>query len=196
MPTGNLLEVVKQISSEMTSHGDQAHAQKVNELNSKLTDGQLTIALCGHFSAGKSTLVNTLCGAKLLPSSPIPTSANVVSIRYGEEAYAAVEVLSNGVTRHDEVKIDELDQYCIDGESFLSVAIQYPSELLRKGIIILDTPGIDSTDAAHKLATESALHLADVVFYVMDYNHVQSEINFSFIKIARRIHDSYMKPRF
>jgi len=182
MLTGNLLEIIQQISSEMTSHGDQAHTHKVNELNSKLTDGQLTIALCGHFSAGKSTLLNTLCGAKLLPSSPIPTSANVVSIRYGKEARAAVEVLSNGETRHDEVNIDQLDKYCIDGETFSSVSIQYPSELLSKGIIILDTPGIDSTDAAHKLATESALHLADVVFYVMDYNHVQSEINFSFAK--------------
>ena len=33
------------------------------------------------------------------------------------------------------------------------------------------------------MATESALHLADVVFYVMDYTHVQSEINFTFAKL-------------
>lgn len=178
----SLLEKVKTISSEMTSHNDQIHAQKAIELNSKLTEGQLTIALCGHFSAGKSTLVNTLCGAKLLPSSPIPTSANVVTITYNEKSKAEVEVNSNGVTRFAEVEVDHLSQYCIDGESFVSVNIQYPSELLHKGITLLDTPGIDSTDAAHKLATESALHMADVVFYVMDYNHVQSEINFSFAK--------------
>ncbi|MDQ7863141.1 dynamin family protein [Peribacillus frigoritolerans] len=47
---------------------------------------------------------------------------------------------------------------------------------------IMDTPGIDSTDDAHRVSTESALHLADVVFYVMDYNHVQSEVNFLFTK--------------
>ena len=47
---------------------------------------------------------------------------------------------------------------------------------------IMDTPGIDSTDDAHRIATESALHLADLVFYVMDYNHVQSELNFLFTK--------------
>ncbi|WP_397351469.1 dynamin family protein [Paenibacillus larvae] len=47
---------------------------------------------------------------------------------------------------------------------------------------MLDTPGIDSTDDAHHRATESALHLADVVFYVMDYNHVQSEVNLTFAK--------------
>lgn len=178
----SLLEKVKSISSEMASHNDHIHAQKALELNSKLTEGRLTIALCGHFSAGKSTLVNTLCGAKLLPSSPIPTSANVVTISYNEQSKAEVEVNSNGVTRFAEVEVEQLSQYCIDGESFVSVNIQYPSELLHKGITLLDTPGIDSTDAAHKLATESALHMADVVFYVMDYNHVQSEINFSFAK--------------
>lgn len=182
MTQASLLERIQYISSEMTSHNDHIHAQKAIELNSKLTDGRLTIALCGHFSAGKSTLVNTLCGAKLLPSSPIPTSANVVTISYGEESKAEVEVYSNGATRYDEVSIDKLDQYCTDGETFVSVHIQYPSALLKKGIVLLDTPGIDSTDAAHKLATESALHMADVVFYVMDYNHVQSEINFSFAK--------------
>jgi len=185
MVTDNLLEKLDKISSEMSSHNDTLHAQKLNELNSKLTVGQLTIALCGHFSAGKSTLLNTLCGAKLLPSSPIPTSANVVTIAYGEKSKALVEVSSNGELRYDEVAIDQLDAYCKDGETYVSVQLQYPSPLLKNGVVLLDTPGIDSTDAAHKLATESALHMADVVFYVMDYNHVQSEINFSFAKELR-----------
>ena len=46
----------------------------------------------------------------------------------------------------------------------------------------MDTPGVDSTDDAHRISTESALHLADIVFYVMDYNHVQSELNFMYTK--------------
>lgn len=185
MVTDNLLETLLKLSSEMSSHNDHIHAQKVDELNSKLTAGRLTIALCGHFSAGKSTLLNTLCGAKLLPSSPIPTSANVVTIAYGEQSKAKVKVSANGEVRYDEVEIDQLAAYCKDGETYVSVHIEYPSDLLKKGIVVLDTPGIDSTDAAHKLATESALHMADVVFYVMDYNHVQSEINFTFAKELR-----------
>ena len=32
------------------------------------------------------------------------------------------------------------------------------------------------------MSTESALHIADIVFYTMDYNHVQSELNFQFTK--------------
>lgn len=173
---------ISEAAALMAAADDVLHAKQAQELNSKLTDGRLTVAFCGHFSAGKSTLINRLCGTKLLPSSPIPTSANVVSIRGGERAYAAVEILRNGTVSKAEVPIDELDRYCVDGEQFTSVSIVYPSNQLGDHTVLLDTPGIDSTDDAHRMATESALHLADVVFYVMDYNHVQSEINFSFAK--------------
>src|SRR5699024_7071699 len=47
---------------------------------------------------------------------------------------------------------------------------------------IVDTPGIDAADDADRYMTESSLHLVDVLYYVMDYNHVQSEINFTFLK--------------
>ncbi|MHA6483956.1 dynamin family protein [Paenibacillus sp. strain BS8-2] len=182
MKVQNIAEALQHIGNELGASGDHVRAVQAHELNSKLTEGRLTVALCGHFSAGKSTLINALCGAKLLPSSPIPTSANVVSIRGGERAVATVEMEADGMISHHEVPIDELDTYCKDGERFLSVSIEYPSKLLGFEVTLLDTPGIDSTDDAHRMATESALHLADVVFYVMDYNHVQSEINFAFAK--------------
>lgn len=182
MTVQSIAGAIAEAAGAMAAAGDNKHAKQAQELNSKLTEGRLTVAFCGHFSAGKSTLINRLCGAKLLPSSPIPTSANVVSIRGGERAYAAVETIRDGIESKAEVPIDELDRYCVDGEQFTSVSIVYPSELLGTHTVLLDTPGIDSTDDAHRMATESALHLADVVFYVMDYNHVQSEINFSFAK--------------
>ncbi|MBD2869724.1 dynamin family protein, partial [Paenibacillus arenilitoris] len=178
----SLAGAITEAAGAMSAAGDAIQARQTQELNSKLTEGRLTVAFCGHFSAGKSTLINRLCGAKLLPSSPIPTSANVVSIRGGDRAYAAVETIKDGVPSKAEVPIGELDRYCVDGETFTSVSIVYPSERLGEHTVLLDTPGIDSTDDAHRMATESALHLADVVFYVMDYNHVQSEINFSFAK--------------
>lgn len=178
-----IAEALTDAAAAMAVAGDHTRARQACELSSKLTEGRLTVALCGHFSAGKSTLVNRLCGADLLPSSPIPTSANVVSIRGGDRAYAEVEkVTGTGKTVQAEVPIDQLEQYCTDGEQYTSVSIIHPSELLGNKIVLLDTPGIDSTDDAHRMATESALHLADVVFYVMDYNHVQSEINFAFAK--------------
>ncbi|SEM77934.1 dynamin family protein [Paenibacillus sp. OV219] len=170
-----------EIAPIMAEQGDKADAARLLELREKLGNGQLTVAFCGHFSAGKSTLVNRLCGTQLLPSSPIPTSANVVSIVNGD-AKATIKKLVAGEEQTIEVPVDQVNAYCKDGETVLSVSLSYPIPRLGTHTVLLDTPGIDSTDDAHRMATESALHLADVVFYVMDYNHVQSEINFTFAK--------------
>lgn len=175
----NGVETIAKLASDMQAAGDSRHADKMMQLESKLASGQLYFAFCGHFSAGKSSLINRLCGAKLLPSSPIPTSANIVSIRNGE---GEVSVYRNGREQPDRIEPDQLSEYCKNGEDIRSVDIRYPIPFLGERAVLLDTPGIDSTDDAHRMATESALHLADVVFYVMDYNHVQSETNFAFTK--------------
>jgi predicted GTPase len=77
---------------------------------------------------------------------------------------------------------EQVKNYCKDGDQIEWVEISHSDSNLPKGMVILDTPGIDSTDDAHRIATESALHLSDLIFYVMDYNHVQSEVNFLFTK--------------
>jgi len=169
------------IRQQMIAAGDDTHAQRVGGLIGKLAEPFAQVAFCGHFSAGKSTLVNRLCGSRLLPSNPIPTSANVVTIRHGEPK-AVIRLARDGRRETRTVPLDELEAHCRDGEGVESIELYHPAALLEGGVALLDTPGIDSTDDAHKLATESALHLADVVCYVMDYNHVQSEINFEFAK--------------
>jgi GTPase Era involved in 16S rRNA processing len=168
----------------MLSSGDEIHVRKLRQLNNKFNAKQLNIAFCGHFSAGKSSLINALCGHPLLPSSPIPTSANIVSIRNGK---AEVRVThspntTSNANRIEKISLEQLAEYCKDGEYIESIAIDYPIPFLGDFTQLLDTPGIDSTDDAHYMATESALHLADAVFYVMDYNHVQSETNLAFTK--------------
>lgn len=170
-----------EIREQMIAAGDATHAERVGGLIAKLSEPFAQVAFCGHFSAGKSTLVNRLCGSRLLPSNPIPTSANVVTIRHGEPK-AVIRIGRGGARETRTVPIGELEAHCRDGEGVESIELSYPAALLEGGLALLDTPGIDSTDDAHKLATESALHLADVVCYVMDYNHVQSEINFAFAK--------------
>ncbi|HZG17223.1 MAG TPA: dynamin family protein [Candidatus Bathyarchaeia archaeon] len=164
---------------------DHTNADKLRQVADKLRNQELNIAFCGHFSAGKSTMLNTLLGVDLLPSNPIPTSANVVKLRGGEKA-ARVYTKNSGVITFDpDTQMDDLKKYAIDGDTVEWVEVSYPGTFLDVKTSLLDTPGIDSTDAAHKIATESALHLADCVIYMMDYNHVQAEENFNFTKVLK-----------
>ena len=64
--------------------GHQHNMNRVRDLAEKLAAGEYGIAFAGHFSAGKSRMINSLLGESLLPSSPIPTSANLVRVRSEE----------------------------------------------------------------------------------------------------------------
>jgi small GTP-binding protein len=163
-------------------HQNEHIEKKLTQLAEKTLLQEYSVAFCGHFSAGKSTMINRLIGENILPSSPIPTSANLVKVKTGEE-YAKVYF------KHDKPRMylppydyEQVKNYCKDGDQIEWVEISHSDSNLPKGMVILDTPGIDSTDDAHRIATESALHLSDLIFYVMDYNHVQSEVNFLFTK--------------
>ncbi|WP_044748273.1 dynamin family protein [Bacillus alveayuensis] len=170
------------IYDEMTKKGDYVNAEKVQQLMKKVKNEEFIIAFCGHFSAGKSSMINELIGEPLLPSSPIPTSANLVKVKSGRE-YARVYYKTEPPIEYPApYNYDEIKSYCKDGDAIESIEISHRTDRLPHGVVIMDTPGIDSTDDAHRLATESVLHLSDVIFYTMDYNHVQSELNFQFTK--------------
>src|SRR5699024_3361459 len=78
--------------------------------------------------------------------------------------------------------IDMIKDYCMDKDTIKRIEISTSEALLPENSFILDTPGIDAADDADRLMTESSLHLVDVLYYVTDYNHVQSEVNLYFLK--------------
>ncbi|MBN3527546.1 dynamin family protein [Paenibacillus apiarius] len=174
---------LQETANAMERAGDSLQSAKMRELLAKWQEQTLMMTFCGHFSAGKSTVINRLCGRDLLPSSPIPTSANVVTVRYGD---SRAEVIRRSAASEaqsaDTVPLERLAEVCRDGETVERVILYDTVEWLMDGVALLDTPGVDSTDESHRAATEAAMHLADVVFYVTDYNHVQSEYNFAFAK--------------
>ena len=165
--------------------GHQHNMNRVRDLAEKLAAGEYGIAFAGHFSAGKSRMINSLLGENILPSSPIPTSANLVRVHRGKEGedYARVffhrEKPRKYLAPYD---YDLLRSFCRDGDSIAEIELCRSDLDLQSRVVIMDTPGIDSADDAHRASTEAALHLADVILYVMDYNHVQAELNLSFTR--------------
>lgn len=145
-------------------------------------NGEFVVAFCGHFSAGKSSMINELMGQAILPASPIPTSANLVSVKAGDE-HATVYYRKQPPVRYEApYQYEQIKQFAVDGDEVESIHLSIETNAIPKNVVVMDTPGIDSTDDAHRVSTESALHLADVIFYVMDYNHVQAELNLQFAK--------------
>ena len=63
-----------------------------------------------------------------------------------------------------------------------SVEINFPSSKFKNGFTLQDTPGVDSNVATHQSTTEQFMYTNNILFYTVDYNHVQSALNFQFIK--------------
>ncbi len=172
-------------AGQLAKAGDTRNQARAEQLLDKLRKKEYTVAFCGHFSAGKSSMINALMGSEVLPSSPIPTSANVVKIKTGKKGARIIMKDGSAIDFGEDYDLTELKKYAVNGNEVETIEVYHPSNLLNMPISIMDTPGIDSTDDAHKVSTESSLHLSDAVLYVMDYNHVQSEVNFQFTKTLK-----------
>ncbi|MFD2704477.1 dynamin family protein [Salibacterium lacus] len=177
---------IKDAGSLLNLPFSEEDEKRLKALSSKRQNPAFEVAFCGHFSAGKSTLLNNLLGRELLPSSPIPTSANIISIQYGEAGLAVTT--GDGTQRHwkDEIPWDQVKSWGMNGEEIKNIDIHIPLPFLSSSTRLLDTPGVDSTDPNHQLVTVDQLYTADCIVYVTDYNHVQSETNLRFLKDMSR----------
>ncbi|MEE4534079.1 dynamin family protein [Bacillus velezensis] len=167
--------------AQFLDHQDEKRADQLAAIMKKAADEEVYIAFTGHYSAGKSSLLNTLLGEDILPTSPIPTSANLVVIRHGEDKV----VLHTTDGAYAEIKgsydKEQVQQFCKDGEQIETVEVYAGFKESEPYAAYIDTPGIDSTDEAHFLSAASVLHQADALFYVVHYNHVHSEENMLFL---------------
>ncbi|MEK3709772.1 dynamin family protein [Bacillus sp. FSL K6-1005] len=167
---------------QMVENQDEKRAAKLASVVEKAADDEIYIAFTGHYSAGKSSLLNFLLMENILPTSPIPTSANLVVIRNGEKRVRLHTTDGACAELEGAYLKDKVQQYCKDGEQIETVEIFDRYTEVEPGVAYIDTPGIDSTDEAHFLSAASILHQADALFYVVHYNHVHSEENVLFLR--------------
>ncbi|PTE68478.1 dynamin family protein, partial [Staphylococcus devriesei] len=152
----------------------------INQVIKKVYLNQYTVSLVGHFSAGKSTLINLLLEQDILPSSPVPTTSNTAIVSVSDDKGIIANLENQQYTKlktYDEVK--QMNRLNVDVES---VEIKFPSAKFHNGFTLQDTPGIDSNVATHQTTTEQFMYTSNILFYTVDYNHVQSALNFQFMK--------------
>ncbi|MDV2580768.1 dynamin family protein [Alkalibacillus haloalkaliphilus] len=168
------------IYKEIQQLGLESEKKKLIDLYEKWSEKSSIIGFTGHFSAGKSTMINALVGEELLPSSPIPTSANIVEINNGP-IKVTYHFNEQQFANDSEINVNQIQQLSRNGQEVDSITIQKPLPAI-KNTVLMDTPGIDSADDEEFDRTLSRVHLIDYFIYVVDYNHVQSEVNFQFLQ--------------
>lgn len=147
----------------------------------RVAQGRFVVLMLGCFSSGKSTLLNALLGRPLLPAKVNPCTAILTEVVYAEEPGVQVhhrdgttEALTTAafVERYqlqtpssDEAGAEASDKY----GSVDRAVIGTPLALLRNGVVLLDTPGLDD-DPIRTARTLSSLPDADAVIVVLSAN--------------------------
>jgi len=161
-----LRERAEELATEAVGRSEGERAVRLLE---RLDEGQFLVAVVGEFKRGKSTLVNALLGAEVVPSGVLPLTAVPTEIRYGEPAITVT--FQNGDTRRiDTSRLAEYVTEAANPENLRGVTrveVARLSPLLAHGVVLVDTPGIGSVHLHNTAAGHAALLDADGAVMVL-----------------------------
>lgn len=131
-------------------------SERIRELEEVVKSRKYRVAVIGEFKRGKSSLINALIGAQVLPTDILPMTASITHIHYGEEKRITIEY-KDGST--EKKSIEELIDYATKfdeekektSESIKEVLVSYPSVLCKNNIDIFDTPGMNDDEKMSKI---------------------------------------------
>ncbi len=154
----------------------------------KLRENRFNLVILGAFKRGKSTLINALLGEPILPTAIVPLTSVVTVLGYGE--HLNIEVLfQNGERRT--ISQPELVDYITEKGNPLNqkrvreVDIAYPSDYLKDGVRVIDTPGVGSVYSHNTEVAYHYLPQVDAAIFVVTVDPPLSAAEQEFLKDIR-----------
>ncbi|MBW4548917.1 MAG: dynamin family protein [Symplocastrum torsivum CPER-KK1] len=145
--------------------GLDTEREDLTKVGESLRSGVFRLLVLGDMKRGKSTFLNALIGENLLPSDVNPCTALLTVLRYGLEKKVTVHFNDGKPPKQLDFKsfkqnytIDPAEAKRLEQEkkqAFPDVdyaVVEYPLPLLEKGIEIVDSPGLNDTEARNELS--------------------------------------------
>ena len=135
------------------------------------------IALCGQFSSGKTSMINSFLKDNILPTSIEPTTAINTFVINDEEEGLYIRNCFSGQTKvdNDFVTHTFTKEYYKDVHSMVKYASLHTQKLKYENIALLDTPGYtgqgqDATEDDSNMAMKGIAQ-ADNIIWVIDIDN-------------------------
>jgi len=166
---GRMAETLEKAELEADKHsgrlGLDTEREDLTKVGENLRSGMFRLLVLGDMKRGKSTFLNALIGENLLPSDVNPCTALLTVLRYGLEKKVTVHFNDGKPPKQLDFKsfkqnytIDPAEAKRLEQEkkqAFPDVdyaVVEYPLPLLEKGIEIVDSPGLNDTEARNELS--------------------------------------------
>lgn len=183
----NIQEILQSATSLAGKYGKTELAERLSTLATAIRNDKLKVVVLGDFKAGKSTLLNRLFIRKnLLPTDYMEATAVPTHLSNGpigmntwmrnpdgddvlvteRRTFGDAEVAATVTASTEQERADKASRYS-------KVSITMPG-ILPDNIILVDTPGLNTTNTAIYTGTLEEARTADAILYVVRAKQLSS----------------------
>ena len=163
MEISNVLEIANWM-------GKTEDCGKLEWMENVLNERKYYLTFWGHFSAGKSKLINNILQRDILPVQSRETTALLTYICYGVEEKCWIHYEDG---RSEEYGIEMVKKVFQNSEKvnhldeIHHIEVWVNNELLQQGLILVDTPGINTVIQKHQQIAIDAIEQSGRIIYVL-----------------------------
>ncbi len=184
----NQLGRIRQCLDEAGQMVDVFPVGELQALRERAASNHFNLVVVGEFKRGKSSILNALIGADILPVGVVPLTAIATVLQYGQQAQLKVAFNDGTEQVH---QLDELWDYATEKgnpeniKDVAEVRINWPSPWLKNGVRLVDTPGIGSIYRHNSDVTRDFLPKADAVLFVLSVDQPVGQAEYDFLQEVR-----------
>ena len=177
--------LVKILERIVNAHGFVEFRPTVSMIIDRLESKSFEIALFGRVSSGKSSLLNHIVQADILPVGVNPITAVPTRLIYGDASRLTVWYADRNAERTDLARLPEFVSERHNAGNYKHVTrivVDLPSVRLREGVVLVDTPGLGSLATSGAAETLAYLPRCDLGVVLIDAGSTLTEDDLATIR--------------
>lgn len=175
---GQDVDLLKNLERIINEHGLVGFRPTLSMILDRLESRSFEIALFGRVSSGKSSLLNHIVQRDILPVGVTPITAVPTRLIYGAAPRLSVWYADRTPERTEIARLPELVSEHQNPGNYKHVArivVELPSDRLRDGVVLVDTPGLGSLATAGAAETLAYLPRCDLGVVLVDAGSTLTE---------------------
>jgi GTP-binding protein EngB required for normal cell division len=168
---GAKVGLLKNLERIINEHGLVEFRPTLSMILDRMESENFEIALFGRVSSGKSSLLNHIVRKDILPVGVTPITAVPTRLAYGDTPRLSVWYADRGLEQTDLARLPEfVSEHHNPGnyKHVTRILAELPSDRLRDGVVLVDTPGLGSLATSGAAETLAYLPRCDVGIVLVD----------------------------
>lgn len=178
--------ILKKTEPLLRSHHKESDIEGIQRLLNIASSDNVSILVCGEFKRGKSSFINAFLNEEVCPTDAGIATSVVSIIRYGERRKVTRFYGETKNLQSEEIIFEDIEKYgkgtSLEIDNTIMLSIELPSEKLKGGLVLMDSPGVGGLDPRHLFLTLYVLPKANVTFFVIDAGEPLTTTELDFYK--------------